>query len=128
LQPLLLDKGLPHVVAQGLAALGIEANAVGQPGAPPDNSSDEDNCKWCVEHRAVLVTNDRGKGDKEILNALANHRVHAIFVYGDLQTGPPHELARALLNAEGKIEKWVDSRRLLGHRLRPSGGLENRRR
>ena len=81
MQPLLLDKGLPPVVAQGLAALGLDINAVGLPGAPPDNSSDDENCRWCLKNDAILVTTDRGRKDRAIMSALATHRIHAIFVY-----------------------------------------------
>lgn len=106
--------------------MGLPANAVGLPGAPPDGSSDEVNCRWCQQHEAVLVTHDRGKGDKEILNMLAQHRVHAIFVYSDLRSAEPYQFARAILNAEAKMDTIVAGRRLLHHRLKRTGRLEAR--
>jgi hypothetical protein len=125
-QPLLFDRGLPPAVADALVALGLTAHAVGRGGAPPENSPDEENCKWCMAHGAVLVTNDRGKKDRIILKALAEHRVSAIFVYNDLRSGPAHELAKAVLAAEKRMDELVGSGKLIHHRLRPSGGLENR--
>lgn len=74
---------------------------------------------------AVLVTNDRGKKDKTIFDHLAQHHVHAIFVYKDLRDGPEHLLALALLRAEDKMEQ-VAKKELLHHRLRAGGGLEKR--
>jgi hypothetical protein len=99
--------------------------AVGQAGAPPRASGDEVNCAWCKEHGAVLVTNDRGKADKEIHKLLAQHHVHAVFVTNELRDGPEHLLALALLKSEHKMDQ-VATRRLLHHRLRYGGGLEKR--
>ena len=93
--PLLLDEGLPPQVATAFSELGLRAKAVGQPEAPPRGSGDEINCAWCNTEGAVLVTNDRGKADKEIHNLLAQHRVHAIFVTNELRDGPEHLLALA---------------------------------
>ena len=96
---------------------------MGRDDAPADDSPDEENCKWCKDHGAILVTNDRGKKDKVILVALAAHHVDAIFVYRDLRTGPPGNLAKAILAAEGKIDALRASKKLIHHRLRPSGNL-----
>jgi hypothetical protein len=74
----------------------------------------------------VLVTNDRGKKDRVILRALSEHRVHAIFVYKDLRSAPAHELARAILASETQMDNLVEGGKLLHHRLKPSGHLENR--
>lgn len=123
--PLLLDEGLPPQVAVAFSALALQAKAVGQPEAPPRGSSDGDNCEWCVRNSAVLVTNDRGKQNKEIHDLLAQHHVHAIFVHGDLRDGPEHLFALALLKAEDKM-KQVANKGLLRHRLRKGGGLEKR--
>jgi hypothetical protein len=75
----------------------------------------------------VLVTNDRGKKDREIFELLASRHVHAIFVHDDLRNGPPHRLTKAILNAEGKMDEVVSGSKLLSHRLRVGGGLEKRR-
>lgn len=123
--PLLLDEGLPACVAEALATLGLDAHAVGHPGAPPRGSSDADNCAWCGTRSAVLVTNDRGKSDKTIFDHLAQHQVHAIFVHNDLRFADEHVLARALLAAEARID-LIAAKRLLRHRLRTGGGLEKR--
>lgn len=125
MQPLLFDQGLPRV-APALSSLRLDANEVGAPGAPPSGGPDEDNCRWCKEHGAVLITHDRGRKDKAILVALAVHRVHAIFVHNDLRAAPPHCLARALLVAEPKMDVLVSGSHLMGHRLRFKGGLEKR--
>ena len=123
--PLLFDEGLPDAVASALSALELEADAVGLPGAPPRGSLDEINCAWCQEHGAVLVTNDRGRKDRAILDALATQHVHAIFVHQDLQSAPSHHLARALLKSEDQMDT-IARRHLLRHRLRIGGGLEKR--
>jgi predicted nuclease of predicted toxin-antitoxin system len=122
---LLFDEGLPPQVAVALSALSLEASAVGQPGAPPRGSGDDVNCSWCRENGAVLVTNDRGKANKEIHDFLAQHHVHAVFVLNDLRNGPEHLLARAVLGAESEMEH-IAARGLLKHHLRPSGKLSKR--
>lgn len=125
--PLLLDEGVPPVVAPAFRTLGLTAHAVGEDDAPPRGGDDAGNAEWCAAHDAVLVTNDRGKKDKAIFDALAQHHVHALFVHEEMLAGPPHLLAKALLMAEGKIEAEVGKARgLLRHRLRPGGGLERR--
>lgn len=126
MEPFLSDEGVPRSVARACRVLGLEAYVVGEPETPPRGSSDRENAKWCAERGAILLTNDRGKKDKAILDALAELRVHALFVHEDLLSGPPHLLARALLNAEGNIDAKVGGRGLLHHRLRASGGLDPR--
>jgi peptidoglycan/xylan/chitin deacetylase (PgdA/CDA1 family) len=126
LKPLLFDEGLSPAVAQALATLRLSAHAIGQPGAPPKQSTDEANCKWCKENAAVLVTNDRGKKDRVILDLLAQHHIHAIFIHNDLRSGPPHRLARAILQAEARIDELAGGRVPIRHRLRPNGGLAKR--
>lgn len=125
MQRLLLDQGLPGgtSLASGLTALGLEVQAVGSPGAPALGSSDEDNCRWCAANRAVLVTHDRGRKNREIHGLLDRHSVDSITVLRELRRSPPHHLARALLNAEGKIDQVVEGRGRLRHQLRPGGGL-----
>jgi hypothetical protein len=129
LQPLLFDQGLPGGVemATALVALGLKAHAVGGPGAPPLHSSDETNCKWCAKNGATLVTHDRGKKDREILDMLSKHQVAALVVLKELRTKPPHFFARALLSAEAKMDQEASHRRLR-HYLRPNGGLMKVRR
>jgi predicted nuclease of predicted toxin-antitoxin system len=123
--PLLLDEGLPATVAHALSTLNLTAHAVGDAEAPVRQSSDEVNCAWCAEKNAVLVTNDRGKKDRTILDHLAQKHVHAIFVHNDLRDGPEHLLAKALLIAEPKMEAWA-AKHILRHRLQPGGGLKKR--
>ncbi len=72
------------------------------------------------------MTSDRGKKNREILDLLSRYEVHATFVHNDLRHAPAHELARAVLNAEGKIDQVAAGRDRLRHRLRPKGGLEKR--
>ena len=126
MRPLLLDEGLPRAIAAALATLGLEAHAVGDPGAPPKQSSDEVNCQWCRGQSAVLVTNDRGRKDRTILDLLARMEVDAIFVHNDLRSAATHTLAKAILNSEGKIDQLSSSRTRIRHRLRPGGGLDKR--
>lgn len=125
--PILLDKGLPWRVASALREVGFSAAAVGHDeDAPPEDASDDENCAWCSQNQAVFVTNDRGKGDRLVLEAIAAHRVHAIFVYNDLRTAHPSHLLRALLWAEEEIDRLASGRKPIRHRLRPKGGLEKR--
>jgi len=124
-RPLLFDEGLPQQVAQALNVVGWPANAVGLPGAPVTGSGDENNCQWCKGNGdAVLVTNDRGKKDREIRHLLAQHRVDAIFVFKNLRKAPARDLARAILCSEGKIDEVSKGKSSLHHRLRPRGGLD----
>ena len=129
MQRLLFDQGLPGGVkmATALVALGLEANVVGGPDAPPLHSSDETNCEWCSERDATLITHDRGKKDREILEMLDRHQVGAIVVLKHFRTKPPHVLARALLNSEDEMDQIAEKRRLR-HYLRPKGGLAKARR
>ena len=126
MQPLLFDRGLPPAVADGLERLGVAAHAVGRGEAPPEDSPDEENCLWCRERGAVLVTNDRGKKEHAILDALAIHRVHAVFVHNDLRSAPAYQLARAVLCAEQRMDDIVAGKRLIRHRLKPTGRLDKR--
>lgn len=73
----------------------------------------------------MLVTNDRGKKDKAIFNAIAEHQVHALFVTNDFRLAHVHHQLRAILNAEGKMDT-VAAGRLLRDRLRIGGGLDKR--
>lgn len=123
--PLLLDEGLPRQVASAFRELSLEAKAIGDVEAPPRQSSDADNCVWCKTNGAVLVTNDRGKADKSIRDLLAQHHVHAIFVYSDLRNGAEHLLALALLLAEHKMD-LIAEKHLLHHRLSAKGSLKPR--
>jgi hypothetical protein len=112
-------------VADAFRALQLDAHAVGDGVAPDKKSSDETNCEWCKNNKAVLITSDRGKKDKTIFDHLAQTQVHAIFVYNDLRFAPDHHLACAVLKTEKRMEE-VAAKRLLRDRLRPSGGLEKR--
>lgn len=128
MQRLFFDQGLPGGVgtATALAALGLEANGVGGAGAPPNGSSDNENCKWCAEHNSVLITHDRGKKDKEILKVLDQHQVGVILILKDLRSRPAYHLVRALLNAEGKMDQVATGKKRLRHVLRTNGGLAPR--
>lgn len=130
MQRLLFDQGLPGGVrvSSALNSLGLDAHCVGGDGAPPTESSDETNCEWCANNSAVLVTHDRGKGDREILEMLDQHKVGAIIVLKDLRSSPPHFLARALLVAEPKMDQIAGGNKRLRHYLRPKGGLSPSRR
>lgn len=125
MQRLFFDQGLPGGVgtATALAALGLEANGVGGEGAPPNGSSDEENCLWCLKNDSILITHDRGKKDKEILKVLDQHQVGVILVLKDLRSMPPYHLVRALLNAEGKMDQIAEGKKRLRHVLRSGGGL-----
>jgi hypothetical protein len=73
----------------------------------------------------VLVTNDRGKKDRVILDLLNEHHVHAVFVYDDLRAAAPHHLLRALLCAEAALDQGAQKRGLIAARLKPSGRIES---
>jgi hypothetical protein len=125
---LLFDEGLPGgvSVARALAALGLEAAAVGGDGAPPRGSEDDENCRWCSERGATLITHDRGRKDKEIVKVLDRHQVGVIIILKDLRTKPPHHLARAILSSEVAMDD-IAGRKRLRHYLRPGGGLRGKR-
>lgn len=123
----LIDEGLPAKVAEALALLDWPANAIGDGSAPQRGSTDKANIKWCAERRAVLVTNDHGKKDRTILDHLNAQHVHAVFIPSTLRSAEPYVLARALLGAAEALGDHITrQRRLLRHRLRPSGKLEPR--
>lgn len=125
--PLLIDEGLPPRVAEALRAVEVDALAIGDVGAPAKGSADETNVPWCAQEGRLLVTNDRGRKDRVILDLLNQHHVHALFVYNDLRAGPPHHLLRALLHAEDALEQAAGRRGLVAGRLRRSGRVEFRR-
>lgn len=123
LPPMLFDEGLSRRVAEGaFALLGIDAHAIGGPDAPPFASSDTVNCEWCAERSAILVTNDQAKSDKELLAALAQTGVHAIFVFDDLRS-EQDRLAYALMRASHRIPSLTNGKKPMRHRLRRTGGL-----
>jgi predicted nuclease of predicted toxin-antitoxin system len=126
MKPLLFDEGLYPQVPAALRALGLEAYAVGRDRAPARGATDTENCKWCAARGCILVTNDRGRKDREIILALDQERVHAIFVLADLRQAPPHHLGRALLSAEEQIDLRTGGRKMLRHRLTPRGSLRDR--
>jgi hypothetical protein len=113
-------------VAAAFRVLGLTAHAVGDPGAPERQSTDKANCEWCRANQAILITNDRGKKDKTILDHLAELEVDAIFVYNDLRFAPDHQLARAVLSSEKQMDEIASGRSRLRHRLRAGGGLAKR--
>lgn len=129
MQRLLFDQGLPGGAAIGTAlrTLGLEAHVVGESEAPPSGSSDEDNCTWCSERGAVLVTHDRGKKDREIIDVLNRHQIGVILVRKELRSVPPHQFARAILSCEGKMDQVTAGRKRLNHVLRATGNLAARR-
>jgi hypothetical protein len=130
-KPLLLDEGLYPQVATALRTVEWPAVAVGQEaeGAPPRSTGDGGdalNIRWCKDHDAILVTNDRGRRDRQIHNLLAQARVHAIFVNKTLRDGDPHRLLLAILKSEAKMDEVIDHHGLLHHHLRVAGGLDPR--
>jgi hypothetical protein len=126
--PLLIDEGLPAVVAAAFRAVEIDALAIGDVGAPAKASPDETNIPWCAKQARLLVTNDRGKKNRVILHLLNQHHVHALFVYNDLRAAPPHHLLRALLSAEAALDQASRQRGLIAARLKPTGRPKFRRR
>jgi hypothetical protein len=126
-QPLLLDEGLYPQVAAALTLVEWTAHAVGGDDAPPRESGDDINVAWCRDTgNAVLVTNDRGRRDRQIHNLLAQARVHAIFVNNVLRNGDPHRLLYAILKSEAKMDEVIGHGGLLHHHLRVGGGLDPR--
>jgi predicted nuclease of predicted toxin-antitoxin system len=125
--PLLLDEGLPSAIAEALRAVEVDALAVGDVQAPPKQSSDETNIAWCREHGRLLVTNDRGKKDRVILDLLRQHHVHALCLQRPSSRAAPSSLASAP-HAEHGIEDAATRRALISARLKPSGRLERLRR
>lgn len=68
--PLLIDEGLPPRIAEALRAVEVDALAIGDVGAPAKGSPDETNVPWCAKEGRLLVTNDRGRKDRVILDLL----------------------------------------------------------
>jgi Domain of unknown function (DUF5615) len=125
--PVLIDEGLPYSIAAAMRAVGLDAWAVGDDGAPPSGSTDRANIDWCAERGVVLVTNDLGRKDRAIVEHLASRHVHAVLVYRDLRAAEPHKLLRALLCAEEELERIAGlTQGLIHHRIKPSGRLEKR--
>jgi hypothetical protein len=128
-KPLLFDEGLPHCIAAALRHLSIDAYAVGDDnGAPPRASGDggdETNVTWCSERDAILVTNDRGKKDRVIIDLLAEKHVDAIFVGKALRDGHERTLAAAVLNSESEMIRIL-RRGLIKHHLACSGALKKK--
>jgi hypothetical protein len=122
---LLLDEGVSPSAAEALAALGLPVFAVGGAEAPALESTDDENCAWCADCGAVLVTHDRGRKDKAIHVAIRRHGVGVIFVHNDLR-GPAKHLVRALLSAEVAIDDLANRPAPMNHRLRPNGKVERR--
>jgi Domain of unknown function (DUF5615) len=126
---LLFDEGLPgEKLATAFRALEIDAWSVGDEdrGAPPKGSSDEVNCEWCAEHKAVLITNDWGRKDKAIHQALRAHGVSAVFVNNALRKAPLADLACVLLKAREGMDDLANRKVRMSRRLRRNGKLENR--
>jgi Domain of unknown function (DUF5615) len=126
--PLLIDEGLPSSIAESLRIVEVDALTVGDIGAPVKGSTDETNVPWCARQNRLLVTNDRGKKDRVILELLNQHDVHALFVYNDLRAALPHHLLRALLRAEDALDQAQGRRGLIAGRLKPTGRIDFRRR
>jgi hypothetical protein len=123
---LLIDEGLPPSIAEALRAVEIDALAIGDVGAPSKGTPDQVNIPWCAEQKRLLVTNDRGKKDRVILDLLNRHHVNALFVYNDLRAAPPHHLLRALLLAETRLDEDAHKNKLIKARLKPTGRIEPR--
>lgn len=126
MEPIVFDEGAFSTLAEPMRQLGLQAWTPGDPGAPPRQSEDEENCRWCAEQGAVLVTTDRGKKDPAIHEAIAKYaEVGVIFMHKDLRTLPRHRVLYALLRAEEAIEEATKQRKRMLRRLRPNGRLEH---
>ncbi len=57
----LFDEQLPTTWRKALRRRGMTEHIrhVGDPGAPPKGTPDPDILKWCEEHHAALITNNR---------------------------------------------------------------------
>src|SRR5690242_20131679 len=81
----LVDFGLSPKAVAALRTLGYDVLRVGDEGAPPGDASDAVNVAWCELEEAVLATTDKGRGDKQIIEALHHApTVGAVFVGGNL--------------------------------------------
>ena len=76
----LLDENLPSRFAEGFTLLGLDVAAVGRPGAPPKGSLDRAVVDWCVNNEAVLVTKDRGRKNREMIELIRTTRVSVVMV------------------------------------------------
>lgn len=100
---LYLDEMLSPKAARSLHQLDYEISAHGLNHglARGGKVSDREVVDWCLDHGAVLVTCDRGRHSREMVEILRVTRQPVVFVYPP--SPPAKDLARALINEWGKI-------------------------
>jgi predicted nuclease of predicted toxin-antitoxin system len=76
----LLDENLPPAFAQGFRLLGLDVLSVGDAGAPPRGSTDQAIVDWCIQNDRVLVTRDRGRKNREMINLLRQTNVSVVLL------------------------------------------------
>jgi uncharacterized protein with PIN domain len=121
----LFDENLWPDVSRGLRLCGYDTYVIGDAPAPNRGSTDGDNVAWCVARGAMLVTADRGRRNREMLDLLSRHPVHVLLVH----TGVTQRaFMRAFVRHCDGLEDAIDRRNLQGrvvrHRLRREGGIE----
>lgn len=124
MHPLLFDECVPPQVADALRNVDFETFSIGDDHAPERGATDEENVRWCRERGAVLITKDWGRKNKVILDLLASHQVHAIFVPESLNKRPGKQLLRALLSCEEQLESLLSGKKTVRHRVNKSGTLK----
>jgi predicted nuclease of predicted toxin-antitoxin system len=116
----LLDENLPPSAARGLTLCTYEVDAVGDAGAPPKGSSDEDVVDWAVQNSAVLITIDRGRKNREMLRLIRTRNVRVVLAPRGTSA---RDLVRLFARHHDTIEQDAERNRACRYRLGKQGGL-----
>jgi hypothetical protein len=76
----LLDENLPKRFAEGFTLLALEVKAIGQADTPTTGSSDAAVVQWCLDNDYVLVTKDRGRKNREMIELIRTTRVSVVMI------------------------------------------------
>ena len=82
----LLDEHIDPLLKKGLNRQWpqIPVSRIGEPGAPPRGTLDPEILEWCVEHDAVLITNNRASMPIHLRERMdAGHHANGIIVLND---------------------------------------------
>lgn len=115
-----MDENLPAQVAQGLTLCTYRVHAVGDPGAPPRESTDEQVVQWCIDRRAVLITLDRGRKNPEMLALIRARNVRVILAPRGTAA---RDVVRLFANRHDRIEDDARRGRACRYRLGSGGRL-----
>jgi predicted nuclease of predicted toxin-antitoxin system len=125
----LLDENLWPDVGRGLKLCGYDLHVIGDPPSPDRGARDQENVEWCVARGAMLITGDRGRKNREMLDLLAREPVHVMLTHGGLTQ---RAFMRAFVRHCDGIEEAIERCLARGggvvrRRLKREGGLEDLR-